>query len=328
MHRSALFPLVVLLALAACTASPATPDGGVGPVPPEDDASTPSDATPPEDAAPPPSDGGTDAGPVRCGTQKLRVVAGNLSGEGATYDDGRGARIFQGLAPDVALVQELRVGDDSTAAQRAFVDAAFGAGYAFYRGTFTGRSDIPNAVVSRFPIVEAGEWADPFVQNRTFVWARIDVPGAADLYAISVHFLTTNATERAGEASSLVARVAALPPGSLVVLGGDLNTNARTEKAIENLAAAFVTGGTPPDDGAGNSNTNTPRSRPYDWVVAGAALDGCQRPVAIGARSFPSGLVFDSRVYSPLADVSPILATDSDSPLQHMAVVRDFVLPE
>jgi hypothetical protein len=49
--------------------------------------------------------------------------------------------------------------------------------------------------------------------------------------------------------------------------------------------------------------------------------------VTIGAASFPSGLVFDSRVYTPLADVSPIQLGDSAAVnMQHMAVVRDIQL--
>jgi len=35
--------------------------------------------------------------------------------------------------------------------------------------------------------------------------------------------------------------------------------------------------------------------------------------------------VFDSRVYTPLSDVAPVLSTDSAATnMQHMAVVRDF----
>jgi len=37
-------------------------------------------------------------------------------------------------------------------------------------------------------IVEAGEWDDPRVGNRDFAWARIDIPGPVDLWAVSVHF--------------------------------------------------------------------------------------------------------------------------------------------
>ena len=57
------------------------------------------------------------------------------------------------------------------------------------------------------------------------------------------------------------------------------------------------------------------------------ALEGCKTPVTIGPESYEGGLVFDSRVYAPLSDVAPVELADSDSPLQHMAVVRDFFVP-
>ena len=43
----------------------------------------------------------------------------------------------------------------------------------------------------------------------------------------------------------------------------------------------------------------------------------------IGSRAFPNGLVFDSRIYTPLAEVAPVLAADSGN-AQHMAVIKDF----
>lgn len=322
---------MVSLAFAACGGTPSVPKDAEAP---REDASADEQApVPDEDASL--SDAGGDTTDDRtlpdataeCGTERLRVVAGNLSGTGATYDDGRGARIFKGLSPDVALVQELRYGDDSAAAQRAFVDEAFGPTFAFVRGRLSNGSDIPNAVVSRFPILASGEWTDPEVGNRTFVWAQIDVPGPRDLYAVSVHLLTTNATARNLEAKALVAEIAKLPPGSLVVLGGDLNTTVRNETALGTFAGTLATDGPFPVDQAGNTNTNEPRSRPYDWVLAAPTLDACRTPVTIGAQTFPSGLVFDSRVYTPLEDVTPVRMSDSASPLQHMAIVRDFVLP-
>lgn len=340
---SVLLALAAFVALAAfggstygCSGTAAPVDAGPGP---GLDAA-PSDAAP--DASPdaPTDSGGLDAsldapveaGPVVCGTDRLRVMAGNLSGTGGTYDDERGIHLFRGLHPDVALVQELRYGDNSVAAQRAFVDAAFGPSFSYVRGPIVNGSDIPNGVVSRYPILDSGDWVDPYVGNRTFVWARIDVPGPADLYAISVHLLTTNATEREGEAEAIVGQVRSLPAGSLVVLAGDFNTSSRTESSVATLAQAFVTQGPYPVDQAGNANTNTTRARPYDWVLATPTLDPCQVPVLVGSGAtlgtFPSGLVFDSRVYTPLTDVSPVELSDSNSPLQHMAVVREFTLPK
>ena len=65
------------------------------------------------------------------------------------------------------------------------------------------------------------------------------------------------------------------------------------------------------------------------WVLTNTALKDLMVPVTFpSGNSFAHGLVFDSRVYTPLSDVSPVLASDSAaSGMQHMAVVRDYLLP-
>jgi hypothetical protein len=119
-----------------------------------------------------------------------------------------------------------------------------------------------------------------------------------------------------------------VPSDALLVLGGDFNTSTRAEDCIATLASRFVTTPPYPTDGNGNDNTNASRAKPYDWVLASPTLQLDGVAVTIGAQSFSNGLVFDSRVYTPLADVAPVLVTDSGaSNMQHMGVVRDFVLP-
>jgi hypothetical protein len=50
--------------------------------------------------------------------------------------------------------------------------------------------------------------------------------------------------------------------------------------------------------------------------------------VVLAGRSFPHGLVFDSRVFEPLDRVPPVQRGDSGLRfMQHMAVVRDFRIP-
>ena len=89
-----------------------------------------------------------------------------------------------------------------------------------------------------------------------------------------------------------------------------------------------MTGGPFPVDQDGNDRTNEPRSQPYDWVLADADLDALEVPARIGDQEFPAGLVFDSRVFTPLSDVAPAEVGDSGAPnMQHMAVVRDFEVP-
>jgi hypothetical protein len=84
----------------------------------------------------------------------------------------------------------------------------------------------------------------------------------------------------------------------------------------------------PPVDGFGNPATNSPRNRPYDRVLAGPTLEPFAVPVKLAGLAFPQGLVFDSRVFQPLAKVPPVQPGDSALPMmQHMAVVRDFAIP-
>lgn len=272
-----------------------------------------------------------DCGPCPGGTQPsplpLRIQAANLtSGNLQSYDPGEGIRIFQGLKPDVALVQEFNYGDKSDQAIRRMIIEAFGPGYYHYREP---GDAIPNGVVSRYPILEAGEWTDSQVGNRDFVWAHIDLPGPRDLWAVSLHLLTTSGGSRASEASALVTRIKAqVIAGDYLVIGGDLNTGSRTEGCINTLGQVVVVSGPHPVDQSGNGNTSSARTRPLDWVLADADLKAFQVPVVIGPASFPSGLVFDSRVYSPLSDLAPVRPGDSGATnMQHMAVVKDFLVP-
>ncbi len=260
----------------------------------------------------------------------VRVMAANItSGNMQSYTPGHGLRIFQGLKPDIVLIQEFNYGSNSAADLRHFVDTAFGPEFFFFRES---GAQIPNGVISRYPILAHGVWDDPQVSNREFVWARIDVPGPVDLWAVSLHLLTASASVRNSEAIALVNYINThVPQADLLVVGGDLNTDNRTEACITRLSQVVVTSNSQspwPVDGNGNGGTNASRSKPYDWVLADPDLAPKEVPLVIGSRTFPNGLVFDSRVYTPLSEVAPILASDSGAPsMQHMAVMKAFLLP-
>jgi endonuclease/exonuclease/phosphatase family metal-dependent hydrolase len=256
----------------------------------------------------------------------LRIMAANTtSGNNQSYDPGDGARMFEGLAPDVVLIQEFNVGANTDVAVRSFVDATFGPSFAVFRE----QGALPNGVISRYPIADSGSWTDPRVANRGFAWAKIAVPGPHPLWAVSLHLLTTSVANRAGEATALVSVIqATVPAADYLVVGGDLNTGTRAETCISSLTQVVTTAPPYPDDGHGNANTSGTRSKPHDWVMPDADLLALRVPTRIGAQAFPNGLVFDSRVYSPLSDVPPVQASDSAaSNMQHMPVVEDFLLP-
>ncbi len=261
-----------------------------------------------------------------CDPVPVRIMAANLtSGNDQSYDPGEGIRIFQGLDPDIVLIQEFNYGNNTAADLNEFVMTAFGEGFYYAREI---NKQIPNGVISRWPIVEAGYWNDTRVSNREFVWARIDIPGEVDLWAVSVHFLTTGSGDRSSEASQLVNYVEQnVPEGDFLVIGGDLHTNSTGEQAIDTLEQ-LVSTTYRPVDGKGNSNTNESRDKPYDWVLPDSDLEAFHVPVVIGSSTYPDGLVFDSRVYEPLSEVYPVQYGDSGaSGMQHMAVVRDFAIP-
>ena len=109
------------------------------------------------------------------GDVRVRLMSANLtSGNGQSYDPGHGTRIFQGTDPDIVMIQEFNYGSNSNADIQSFVSTAFGPTFSYYR---EGGAQIPNGIVSRYPIVAFGEWNDSSVANRDFAWARIDIPG-------------------------------------------------------------------------------------------------------------------------------------------------------
>lgn len=257
----------------------------------------------------------------------LRFAAANItSGNYQSYDPGHGQRILQGLKPDIVLIQEFNYGNNSATDVGRWVAETFDSTFHWYRED---GAQIPNGVISRYPILEAGKWEDGQAPNREFAWARIDVPGPRDLWAISVHLLTRNASTRNTESNQLVGYIREhVPEDDFLVIGGDFNTDSHSEAAYKTLGAVVVTSGPYPADQNGRTGTNASRGKPYDGVYVDRDLEAFEVPTVIGANSFPYGLVFDSRVYEPLADVAPVLRNDSGAPsMQHMAVVRDFSLP-
>lgn len=258
--------------------------------------------------------------------ERLRIMAANTSSGNFQAYESPGIRIFQGLDPDIILIQEFNYRDGSL---RSLVDTAFGEEFEFF--VEPGSEQIPNGIISRYPIIESGEWIDTEVSDRDFAWARINIPGDKNLWAVSVHFLTSGSGVRNSEAQALVSFIQAnVPSGDYLVVGGDFNTDSFNESALNTLSAVVETDGRP-DDQNGSTGTNASRAKPYDQVLPDAALEGLETPVVISGHSFSyaEGLVFDSRVFTPLSAVSPVQFGDSGvSMMQHMAVIRDFLIPD
>jgi len=252
----------------------------------------------------------------------VRIMAANLTGNSQRYE-AFATRIFQGLKPDVVAIQEFNVGANTAAEVRQLVNTAFGPVFHYYREA---GAQIPNGVISRWPIVASGEWPDPQVSNRDFVWARLDLPGTNDLYVVSVHLHASGgASSRKLEADALKARITAnFPAGAYVVVAGDFNFDSRAEAGM-GVFKTFLVDDPVPTDGRGDPDTNNGRNKPYDYVLTSAnwRTNLVTTRLSAGGQAYANGLVFDSRVHSPLSEVAPVQAADSGN-AQHMAVVKDF----
>ncbi len=276
---------------------------------------------------------------------RFRVVSANLSsGNQQNYNGGEGLRILKGLRPDVVLIQEFRFRENRAEDFQAFA-TELGEGYSVHRESTDGDTTgaIPNGVISRFPIMESGEWEDPIPGNRDFVWARLDLPGDRELFAVSLHLKASNDApsreKRVQEARALISLLREhMSPDDYLVVGGDLNTRQRNEQAIE-ILGDLVSESRPPQNPTLDetlSGTSMNGRYAYDWVLGNLRLNELQIPVRfyaegapdVAIREFPQGLIFDSSVFEPLHVVPGVQAGDSRANgIQHLAVVKDYLLP-
>ncbi len=239
----------------------------------------------------------------------VRVMGANItSGNNQSYL-APGLDIFEGLKPDIVAIQEFNYtstmgsGVNTPAAFREMIDTAFGTDFVYYREPYTANGDIPNGIISRYPILASGSWVDTSVANRGFAWAQIELPGTNNLYIVSVHLLTTSAGNRATEASNLTALIQAnLPSNAWIIVAGDMNTETRAEAAITTFTT-YLSDSPIPVDNKGNSNTSANRDYPHDYVLPSFSMTNTLTSVVLPSNTFPNGLVFDSQVYTPLSDV-------------------------
>jgi endonuclease/exonuclease/phosphatase family metal-dependent hydrolase len=259
----------------------------------------------------------------------VRVMAANITSGNYQSYEGPGIRIFQGLKPDIVAIQEFQYqNSSSTSDLRTLVDTAFGTDFNFY---VEPSGNIPNGIVSRWPMLAAGSWDDPLLSDRGFAWAQIDLPGSNDLYVVSLHLYASGSSgDRNTEATLVKSNILAhFPTNAWVIVGGDFNTSSRGEAAVTTFKTFLSDAPIPTDSVAGGDpDTNEPRSNPYDYLLPNFPLTNHLVPLVLPSNTFSNGLVFDSAVYSPLSDVAPVASGDSHvSGMQHMAVVKDFLLP-
>jgi endonuclease/exonuclease/phosphatase family metal-dependent hydrolase len=258
----------------------------------------------------------------------VRVMAANLNGNTQSYQP-FALRILQGLKPDIVCIQEFNYSNNADSDFRFMVDTAFDTNFVYYREPITQNGPIPNGIISRYPILNAGSWADSqqSLPNRGFAWAQIQLPGTNPLYVVSVHLLTSSATARSAEAAALQTLIQSnFPSNAWIVVAGDFNTDSRTESTTMTTFDSYLSDFPVPVDNNGNSFTSENRNYPHDYVLPSFSFTNFETATVFPSHSFPSGLVFDSTVYTPLSDVAPVLFGDSTN-AQHMAVMKDFLIP-
>lgn len=262
----------------------------------------------------------------------IRVVAANLTSDNKqsyspdngnhSNPEGAGARILKALKPDIVMIQEF----NTSVPIRQWINKTLGEDFVFMAEK---GMQIPNGIISRYPIVESGSWDDPVLTNREFAWAHLRLPEKRDLWVVSVHLHSKGEGSRATQAAALAKFIAKnVPKDAMLLIGGDFNARSTGEACFKELASVVVIPENPPADQHGEISTNAPRNRPYDWVLASKQLDNAAIPVKLADAEFPNGLVFDSRVFEPLDKLAPVQKSDSGVPnMQHMAVIRDFKIP-
>lgn len=262
----------------------------------------------------------------------IRVVAANLTSDNKqsyspdngnhSNPEGAGARILKALKPDIVMIQEF----NTSVPARQWINKTLGKDFVFMAEK---GMQIPNGIISRFPIVESGSWDDPVLNNREFAWAHLRLPEKRDLWVVSVHLHSKGEDSRATQTAALAKFIAKnVPKDAMLLIGGDFNSRTTRESCLKELASVVVIPEHSPADQHGEISTNAPRNRPYDWVLASQPLDKAAIPVKLADAEFPNGLVFDSRVFEPLDKVAPVQKSDSGVPnMQHMAVIRDFKIP-
>ncbi len=280
----------------------------------------------------------------------IRLQAANISsGNYQNYDLGHGTRIFQGTKPDVVMIQEFNYKTNSASDIREFVDTAFGTEFYYSKGT----GQIPNGVISKWPVIESGLWDDPYINNRDLDWAILDIPGDKELFVVSVHLHTSPASDQVGAAQVIACQIKTIkqqnPNGYYFIVGGDFNgTSSVSDSGFgkcdgENIFATYPysdANSNPrrfPLDKNGDYATNATGSSHYDFVLVDPTLEQLQIPTeytninnSSQKLTYPTGLVFDSRIYTQTeldSYFSPVSQSDSGaSYMQHMAVTRDFLI--
>ena len=260
-------------------------------------------------------------------TVSIRVLTVNLNSGNISSDDGNGANIIKALKPDIILAQEFKYKNNSDSAIKEYINNRFGSEYAYYCiGNEMSNSSVPNGIISRYPI-KADEnnhcyhWYSQLASSAEWSWGILTIPGSKELIVASVNLDEEKySTELPDLKSKFMEK---FNSGSYFagIIGGTFNTPDRT--LVESIFDQVLdVGGKYPADQEGNDNTDLGRTIPANWLLATHEL--ISSPMEIGTSVYNNGIVFDSRVYTPLSDLPSVSSGDSVAGMQYMVVGRDL----
>ena len=256
--------------------------------------------------------------------ETVKILTANLGDLIQNYPETQATRIFQGLGPDIACLQEFNPSN-----AESFVDQAFGTDYYLY----VEPRYHPNAIVSRWSFQTYGFWDCPEVSDREFAWAVVNVPGSKKLQVATCHLKSGTSSEdiqtRENQANELKSQIQAnFDDNQYIVVGGDLNTQYRSSSPISIFQSYLTTSDGTPADRDGDSDTNEIRTYNYDWIIPNDELGDTITSLFVGSYSYSGGIVFDSHVFTPLSEVSPIQYDDTHaSAMNHEPVMKAYNIP-
>jgi len=256
--------------------------------------------------------------------ETVKILTANLGDIVQDYPETEATRIFQGLEPDIACLQEFNPDNPYS-----FVDNAFGTDYYLY----VEPRYHPNAIVSKWSFQTYGFWDCPEVSDREFAWAVVNVPGTKKLQVVSCHLKSGTGSEdvqtRENQANELKSQIQAnFDDNQYIVIGGDLNTQYRSSSPISIFQSYLTTSDGTPADRNGDSDTNEIRTYNYDWIIPNDELGDTVTTLFVGSYSYGGGIVFDSHVFTPLSEVSPVQYGDTHaSAMDHEPVMKAYNIP-
>lgn len=261
-------------------------------------------------------------------TAKLRIMAANATSGSDQLYEAPGMNMLYAMDPDIIIIQEF-AGSAEEVVQN--LEEHFHTKYSYHKG----KGRIGNGIIVKGENKIKNTYTHPSIistlRDRYYEAAIVDIPGDKDLLVVSLHLYTKASEDQVSQIDEYpdVAKFihSILNEGDYyVAVGGDFNssTNYYVNYYWNSMLATDITY---PRDQNGNFKTNASRRRHYDWILVDKKFQEFSVPTQIGSQTFPNGYVLDSRVHSPLSEISPVEYDDSDAPnMQHMPVIRDFMI--